>query len=222
MRVHTWRACGACHLRAPGQRKLIPSVIKAMCDNSSAQNDAVQPGGLHFRIGIVSDVQYADIPDGHSFLGVPRYYRASLEGLRRAVVGWRSQHVDFGIQFGDLIDGFNPKAQSETAMQSVLHELAQLRKPVHHMIGNHCLYNLSRPRLNEVLGIQGESSYYAFSPHGSWRFIVIDGYDVSMLGWPEGHPLHTQAKAILDERNINEVGLEHDDHACLQPDRHVF
>lgn len=26
-----------------------------------------------------------------------------------------------------------------------------------------------------------------------------------MLGWPEGHPLHQQAKAILDEKNINEV-----------------
>ncbi|KAL3130513.1 hypothetical protein ABBQ38_008328 [Trebouxia sp. C0009 RCD-2024] len=157
-----------------------------------------------FRVGIVSDVQYADIKDGHSFLGVPRYYRASLEGLRRAVSGWQAQKVDFGIQFGDLIDGFHPKDQSETAMKSVLDEFALLQKPVYHMIGNHCLYNLSRQRLNEVLGIQGVSSYYSFSPHTAWRFVVLDGYDVSMLGWPEGHPLHAQAKAILDERNVNE------------------
>lgn len=160
-----------------------------------------------FRVGIVSDVQYADIKDGHSFLGVPRYYRASLEGLRRAVSGWQAQKVDFGIQFGDLIDGFHPKDQSETAMKSVLDEFALLQKPVYHMIGNHCLYNLSRQRLNEVLGIQGVSSYYSFSPHTAWRFVVLDGYDVSMLGWPEGHPLHAQAKAILDERNVNEVSL---------------
>ena len=24
-----------------------------------------------------------------------------------------------------------------------------------------------------------------------------DGYDVSVLGWPAGHPLHEQAKSIL-------------------------
>lgn len=25
-----------------------------------------------FSFGVITDVQYADIPDGHSFLGVPR------------------------------------------------------------------------------------------------------------------------------------------------------
>lgn len=177
-----------------------------MSRDNSVDTTVDQREGLHFRAGIVSDVQYADIQDGHSFLGVPRYYRASLDGLQRAVLGWQEQQVDFGMQFGDLIDGFNPKDQSETAIQSVLHQFAKLQKPVYHMIGNHCLYNLPRERLNELLGIQGVTSYYSFSPHQSWRFVVIDGYDVSMLGWPEGHPLHTQAKAILDERNINEVG----------------
>jgi len=168
--------------------------------------------GLQLRFGIVSDVQYADIKDGHSFLGTPRYYRASLDGLRRAVLGWKTQQVEFGIQFGDIIDGFNPKDKSETALQSVLDEFALLHKPVYHMIGNHCLYNLPRNRLNEALGIHGTSSYYSFSPHQAWRFVVIDAYDVSMLGWPESHPLHQQAKAILDEKNINEVTALHAAH----------
>jgi len=165
--------------------------------------------GLKFRFGIISDVQYADIKDGHSFLGTPRYYRASLDGLRRAVLGWKNQQVEFGIQFGDLIDGFNPKDKSETALQSVLDEFALLYKPVYHMIGNHCLYNLPRNRLNEALGIHGSSSYYSFIPHQASRFVVIDAYDVSMLGWPKSHPLHQQAKAILDEKNINEVTVLH-------------
>ena len=163
------------------------------------------PSGLHFRFGSVSDVQYADIKDGHSFLGVPRYYRASLDGLKRAVAGWQKQKVEFGIQFGDLIDGFNPKDQSETALKRVLDEFSLLQKPIYHMIGNHCLYNLPRTRLNKALGIQGVNSYYSFSPHRAWRFIVLDAYDVSMLGWPAEHALHKQAKAILDEKNVNEV-----------------
>lgn len=158
-----------------------------------------------FRFGLISDVQYADIKDGHSFHGTPRYYRASLAGLRRAVTAWQQQEVEFAVQCGDIIDGFNPKEQSETAMQTVLDEFAKLQKPVYHMIGNHCLYNLPRKRLNECLSIHSKASYYSFSPHKAWRFVVIDGYDVSMLGWPEGHPLHTEAKAILDEKNVNEV-----------------
>lgn len=162
-----------------------------------------------FRFGLISDIQYADIEDGHSFHGIPRYYRASLDGLRRAVTIWQEQHVEFAVQCGDIIDGFNPKEKSDTAMQSVLNEFAKLQKPVYHMIGNHCLYNLPRHRLNELLSIESKASYYSFSPHKAWRFIVIDGYDVSMLGWPDSHPLHAEAKAILDERNVNEASACH-------------
>ena len=39
--------------------------------------------GLLFRAGIISDIQYADIPDGKSFGGIPRYYRSALQGLKR-------------------------------------------------------------------------------------------------------------------------------------------
>ena len=95
------------------------------------------------------------------------------------------------MQFGDAIDGFNPKEHSEAAMQSVLKAFSELQKPVYHMIGNHDLYNLPRHRLNQEFGIQGSNSYYSFSPHKAWRFLVLDGYDVSMLGWPKGHPSHT-------------------------------
>lgn len=46
-------------------------------------------------------------------------------------------------------------------------------------------------------------SYYAFSPHPSFRIIVLDSYDVSALGWPAGHPLHEQAMATLTANNPN-------------------
>ena len=37
-----------------------------------------------FSFAVLSDVQYADIPDGASFGGTPRYYRHALEALRCA------------------------------------------------------------------------------------------------------------------------------------------
>ena len=127
--------------------------------------------GLLFRAGIISDIQYADIPDGKSFGGVPRYYRSTMQGLQRqarlvpflvrlfscaccianyqqvygrAVAAWRQQKVDCAVHFGDVLDGFHPKAQSLSALRTIAAEFDVVGKPHYHMIGNHCLYNLPR------------------------------------------------------------------------------
>ena len=65
-----------------------------------------------FSFGLVSDVQYADIPDGVSFHGCPRFYKNALIGLRRAVEGWREQNVSFSFHLGDIVDGFQPKVDA--------------------------------------------------------------------------------------------------------------
>lgn len=56
-----------------------------------------------------SDVQYADIPDGVSFHGVPRFYRNSLVALRRAVTHLQQSGLPFAIHFGDIVDGFQAR-----------------------------------------------------------------------------------------------------------------
>jgi manganese-dependent ADP-ribose/CDP-alcohol diphosphatase len=136
-----------------------------------------------------------------------RYYRNSLVALRRAVDSWRRADVDFAIHFGDIVDGFQPRDGSVQAINDVLGALDRLQKPHYHMLGNHCLYNLPRPVLNKMLDIpdaDGGGSYYAFSPHPGVRIIVLDGYDISILGWPEGHPHRELAKALLDKHNPSE------------------
>ena len=39
-------------------------------------------------IGIISDIQYADVEDGASHGGTPRYYRHALEAVKDAVASW--------------------------------------------------------------------------------------------------------------------------------------
>ena len=65
------------------------------------------------------------------------------------------------------------------------------------------------------------------SPHKRWRMVVLDGYDISMLGWPEGHPNHAAAVDTLDCNNPNQVQrtpvcafcmLPGPAHACRAPD----
>ncbi|KAK3132643.1 hypothetical protein QOZ80_6AG0525580 [Eleusine coracana subsp. coracana] len=102
-----------------------------------------------FSFGVIADVQYADIPDGRSFYGVPRYYRHSLAVLRRAVTSWNNTQtqpggVSFCINFGDIVDRHCPKDKSLSAVREVLDAFGELAggRPTYHMLGNHCLYNL--------------------------------------------------------------------------------
>lgn len=159
-----------------------------------------------FSFGVITDVQYADIPDGRSFLGVPRYYRHSIQVLQRAVVKWNSlKTLKFSVNFGDIIDGFCPKDQSLTAVQNVLAEFKKFNGPVHHIIGNHCLYNLPRDELMSLLQIPSPSgcAYYDFSQVPEYRFVFLDAYDISAIGWPQSHPKMSSAMELLCAKNPN-------------------
>ncbi|KAJ4827204.1 hypothetical protein Tsubulata_016796 [Turnera subulata] len=172
-----------------------------------------------FCFGVIADVQYADIPDGHSFVGVPRYYRHSFQILQRAVRKWnQSQKLMFAMNFGDIVDGKCPRGQSLTAVEKVVGEFEKFNGPVYHMIGNHCLYNLPRDKLLPLLKIPHVDghAYYDFSPTSDFRIVVLDGYDISAIGWHRDDPRTLEALQFLQEKNPNSdknspeglVGLE--------------
>ncbi|XP_072992508.1 manganese-dependent ADP-ribose/CDP-alcohol diphosphatase [Typha latifolia] len=159
-----------------------------------------------FSFGVIADVQYADIPDGRSFLGVPRYYRHSFLVLQRAVRKWNEEKkLKFSINFGDIVDGFCPKDKSLITVEKVVKEFEKFNGPVYHMIGNHCLYNLPRSKLISLFKIPSNDcrAYYDFSPCPEYRFIVLDAYDFSGLGWPQDHPITMEAIKFLQEKNPN-------------------
>ncbi|KAL1371448.1 hypothetical protein HN51_001691 [Arachis hypogaea] len=185
-------------------------------NGESTSNRKQQP---LFSFGLITDVQYADIPDGRSFLGVPRYYRHSILVLQRAVKEWNNhQRHNFVINFGDIVDGYCPKDQSLKTVKKIVHEFENFKGPVYHLIGNHCLYNLPRSQLLPLLRIQSDKGhgYYDFSPMPEYRFVVLDGYDISAIGWPKDHPRTLEALKFLQAKNPNEdknspmglVGLE--------------
>lgn len=167
---------------------------------------SLQGKGPLFSFGVIADVQYADIPDGHSFVGIPRYYQHSLLVLQRAVQKWNNhQKLKFVMNFGDIVDGRCPKDQSVDVVKEVINEFEKFNGPVYHMIGNHCLYNLPRDKLLPLLNIPSVDghAYYDFSPIPEYRFVVLDGYDISAIGWPQDHPNTLEALNILREKNPN-------------------
>lgn len=159
-----------------------------------------------FSFGVISDVQYADIPDGRSFIGVPRFYRHSILVLQRGVQQWNDhKRHKFALNFGDIVDGFCPKDQSLSTVTKVVEEFEKFNGSTYHMIGNHCLYNLPRHTLLPILKIASPDgrAYYDFSPTPEFRFVILDGYDISAIGWPQDHPNTLEALKFLGEKNPN-------------------
>ncbi|KAF2293258.1 hypothetical protein GH714_040627 [Hevea brasiliensis] len=103
-----------------------------------------------FSFGVISDVQYADIPDGYSFIGVPRYYQHSIQVLQRAVQKWNNHGMlKFVINFGDIVDGKCPRDESLNAVKKVTNEFGKFNGPIYHMIVP--LDGLNNPKTLEAL-----------------------------------------------------------------------
>ncbi|KAM9177751.1 manganese-dependent ADP-ribose/CDP-alcohol diphosphatase isoform 1-T2 [Mergus octosetaceus] len=173
--------------------------------------------------GVVADIQYADEEDGCDFWGRRRrYYRHSLRLLRAAVEAWAAEQppLAFVVQLGDCIDGVNARrGAAEGALERVLAALRRLPVPVHHAWGNHELYNFCRDRLassglnsrpapapaaGPPAGPPGDCHAYHFSPAPRLRFVLLDGYDLSVLGRDPASPSHRESLRRLRDRNPNE------------------
>lgn len=153
--------------------------------SEAGQGDTGSTNQPLFRFGVVADVQYADKePQGK------RRYRAALGKLRACVAEFNRQDLAFVVNLGDAIDGHGAASAAELA--DVAGVFAQLKAPVRHAIGNHCL-EVDRPTLMRTLKLK--SSYYEFEVR-DWRFIVLDGMDVSVKA-PKGSEPALQAQQYL-------------------------
>ncbi|KAK3559860.1 hypothetical protein QTP86_026205 [Hemibagrus guttatus] len=173
-----------------------------------------------FTFGVIADIQYADLKDGYNYHRTrKRYYRNSLHLLRNAIRHWNEENVkpSFILQLGDIIDGFNSKhGASEEALKTVLDEFRSCSAQVHHVWGNHEFYNFSRSDLfsselnSEVKDEEGKDDRmdyiyaYHFSPAPKFRFVVLDAYDLSIIGQEESSEKYRQSLDIIKAHNPNE------------------
>ena len=59
-----------------------------MCYKMLAMSEPA-PSSVVFKFGVIADVQWADVEDGHNFARtVARRYRGALKTLERAVLWW--------------------------------------------------------------------------------------------------------------------------------------
>ncbi|XP_068120061.1 manganese-dependent ADP-ribose/CDP-alcohol diphosphatase-like [Hyperolius riggenbachi] len=186
----------------------------------------------HFSFGVIADIQYANKPNGPSHWKTMRYYQQSLHHLQEAIEEWNQEEPppQFVLQLGDIIDSFNRRyGLSQEALGVVLKHVSQAKMPFHHIWGNHELYNFNRDSLREsrlntepVQEKQGDecggshsenpnnADYYAyhFSPHSKFCFILVDTYDLSVLGRRQDCQRYLDSWDFVDQVMEDQNGLD--------------
>ena len=135
-----------------------------------------------------------------------------LTALVRDIVDGKCQEIarNGGEPFPDGVD---PGLE---VVNHVLDALSEYRAgPILHAYGNHCLYNLDRPAMSQMLGIKfvqepcGDLVGYSSHAVCGFRFLTIDTYDVAKMRRCEVQSRkHKQAVELLSANNPNYPAME--------------
>jgi predicted phosphodiesterase len=159
---------------------LVPAL--AACLGSGRQAPA---GPASFSVGVIADCQYCDVVGE----GV-RKYSISDAKLAAAVEHLNGLDLRYTVHLGDFID-------RDFASFGVVGPIFdRLEAPGYHVLGNHD-FSVADERKGDVVAELGmPSRYYDFAVDG-WRFVVLDGNDVSIQASTAGSPERAAAEAQL-------------------------
>jgi len=151
------------------------------------------------RFGIVADPQYA-AREPH--VGMDRHYAKSLAKLAEAIEVFNGEDLSFVITLGDIID------RDFESFDDILPVYDRLKHENFFLLGNHD-FSVAPDRLEEVAKRVGlSSSYYSFVRSG-WRFVALNGNEVSTFAPPEGHPHRAvAARKLADLRASGAINAQ--------------
>jgi predicted phosphodiesterase len=118
------------------------------------------------RIGLLSDVHYADKPVRGN-----RYYEESWQKMREIIRSFNSAEADLALQLGDFIDGGVPLEAEVANLRRIEGVYARFNGPRHYVLGNHCVGSLSKEQFMENCGARRPP--YSFDQNGL-HFVVLD------------------------------------------------
>ncbi|MGD1892767.1 MAG: metallophosphoesterase [Cyclobacteriaceae bacterium] len=141
-----------------------------------------------FSFGVIADVQYCDCPPTEV-----RFYRKSTDKLQECLTTLNQQDLAFTLDVGDLID------RDFSSFDTILKEYQKANARIYRTLGNHD-YSVAPEHLSEVPNQIGLNSagYYDFVYLG-WRFIVLNGTEVSTYAHPAGSKAYGAAEQVLEK-----------------------
>ena len=118
------------------------------------------------RVGLVTDMHYADKKPAGS-----RHYRETLAKLEEAAKQFQEDQPDHVVELGDFIDAADSVELEKEYLNRINKEFAALPGQKHYVLGNHCVYTLTKEEFLE--GVGQKKSYYSFDA-GGFHFVVLD------------------------------------------------
>jgi len=172
-------------------KKILPHIYKCLfvccllfASKELFSQKAKQP---LFRFGVVADVQYAN-RDNHG----TRHYLSSIKKLEEAIAVFNKEKIDFVISLGDFI---NDTYKNFDTLNGITDKL---KMPLHHVIGNHD-YDVKDAEKQKVLkALNLKNDYYTFKKK-NWKFLALNGIDISLIGNTEGSAQYKEAQQMFDK-----------------------
>jgi predicted phosphodiesterase len=133
---------------------------------SSLASLAAEEPQRRVRIGLVTDLHYADKPPAGT-----RHYRESLPKFAEAAGEFQESKPDFVVELGDLSDAADSAEAEKKYLATINKEFAALPGDKHYVLGNHCVATLSKDEFLE--GVARSKPHYSFDA-GGFHFVILD------------------------------------------------
>ena len=151
-----------------------------------------------FSFGVVADIQYADAEKAGK-----RDYRNSIHKLDTCISIFNSHKLSFMVTLGDMID------RDYTSYEKPLKILKRSNAPVYNVIGNHDFSVEDRYKRKVRKLLNNKKGYFDFET-GEFRFIFLDGTDVSTFAHKKESGQYKNALAMVEEMKKKESNNAYD------------
>jgi predicted phosphodiesterase len=160
---------------------------------------ALAQSGPLFRFGIVADPQYAPVVPN---LRNNRYYANSLWKLSEAIETFNKEDLQFVATLGDIID------RHWESYSHIMPVYDQLKHKRFFLLGNHD-FEVANDYLSSVVRTAGMSNAYYDFAGGGYRFVILDGNDVTTFAPPRNDPRREiAAKRLADLKAKGAINAE--------------
>lgn len=122
--------------------------------------------GPVIRLGLMTDLHHADKPPAGT-----RHYRDTLAKVRESVAAFNSVRAELAVELGDFIDAAEDIDSELGFLATVEAEYEKFGGDRHYVIGNHCVWRLTKEQFLSNSGARQE--HYSFDA-GGFHFVVLD------------------------------------------------
>lgn len=170
-------------------RSLCMMLFWVLVFSACTSTQKIQSVGAIPELGMIADCQYVDAPDAKV-----RHYRSSPRKLRDCIDEFNTLDLSHIFHLGDFID----KGGMES-IETVFPILKSAKAPHTLVLGNHDFEfpDALKPEVPAILGLP--KRYFSLKMD-DWRFIVVDGNDISLYAYPQGSAEYAAAKSIYDRK----------------------